>query len=178
MYLLIAGLRRRRVDLLRRRLDVVEVLGEVGGQVYTGPPKTRAGRRSVSLPRSIAAELAEHMSIYTPAGADALVFGGAHGGPLRRNAFRRRVWQPAVAAAGLDPLRVHDLRHTAVALWIESAANLAEIARRAGHTSPAFTISRYGHLFPDADERLADRLDVLAAGARPATSGQVRELPT
>ncbi len=32
--------------------------------------------------------------------------------------FRRRFWLPAVKAAGLDGLRVHDLRHTAVALLI------------------------------------------------------------
>ena len=33
-------------------------------------------------------------------------------------AFRARVWRPATRAAGLDGLRIHDLRHTAVALWI------------------------------------------------------------
>ena len=70
--------------------------------------------------------------------------------------FRRRVWRPATRAAGLDGLRIHDLRHTAVALWIAAGANPKEVAARAGHTSVSFTLDRYGHLYPEADtERCA-----------------------
>jgi hypothetical protein len=34
-----------------------------------------------------------------------------------------------------------------------------EIARRAGHSSVAFTLDRYGHLFPEADTMAATKLD-------------------
>jgi hypothetical protein len=54
------------------------------------------------------------------------------GGPLRLPAFRGRAWRPAVIAAGLDGLRIHDLRHTAVALWIAAGANPKEVSARAG----------------------------------------------
>jgi integrase len=50
-----------------------------------------------------------------------------------RLAFRARVWRLAVLAAGLDGLRIHDLRHTAVALWIAAGAN-KEVSARAGHS--------------------------------------------
>jgi site-specific recombinase XerD len=66
-------------------------------------------------------------------------------------------------AAELDGLRIHDLRHTAVALWIAAGANPKEVAARAGHTSVSFTLDRYGHLYPDADQALRDRLDALHA---------------
>jgi integrase len=46
-------------------------------------------------------------------------------------------------AAGLDGLRIHDLRHTAVALWIAAGANPKEVAARAGHASVSFTLDRY-----------------------------------
>lgn len=46
------GLRAARVDLLRRRIEVAEILVEVRGHISFGPPKTRAGQRSVPLPRS------------------------------------------------------------------------------------------------------------------------------
>jgi hypothetical protein len=36
---------------------------------------------------------------------------------------------------------------------------------RAGHTSVSFTLDRYGHLYPQADTRLRDRLDTLHATA-------------
>ena len=55
------------------------------------------------------------------------------------------------------------LRHTAVALWIAAGAGPKEVAARAGHTSVSFTLDRYGHLYPDADQALRDRLDALHA---------------
>ncbi|MGH8904511.1 MAG: hypothetical protein ACRDYA_23220 [Egibacteraceae bacterium] len=85
----------------------------------------------------------------------------AEGGPLRRSNFRHKVWLPAVRALGFDGLRIHDLRHTAVALWIVAGANLLEVKRRAGHERSSFRMGRYGHLFLNADEDLARRLDEL-----------------
>jgi integrase len=45
-------------------------------------------------------------------------------------------------AAGLDWLRIHDLRQTAVALWIAAGANPKEVSARAGHPSVSFTLLR------------------------------------
>jgi integrase len=73
-------------------------------------------RRHVDMLRGVVEELANHLARYTGPGADAFVFPAPLGGPLRATAFRSRVWRPAVEAAGLDGLRIHDLRHTAVAL--------------------------------------------------------------
>jgi integrase len=100
---------------------VAEIMVEVRGRLYTGPPKTRAGRRTVGLPRVVMEELAAHLAPVGP--ADAYVFTADKGGVLRASNFRTKVWLPAVRAAGLAPLRPHDLRHTAVALWIAAGAN-------------------------------------------------------
>jgi integrase len=172
----LAGLRRRRVDLLRGTVDVAEIVVEVRGELYVGPPKTRAGRRKVGLPRSVVAELAANLG---PVGdPDAYVFTANKGGVLRPSNFRVKVWLPAVRAAGLSPLRPHDLRHTAVALWIAAGANPKEVSVRAGHTSVAFTLDRYGHLFPGHDDELRDRLDAMhATGLERAAGGTVVELP-
>jgi integrase len=88
---------------------------------------------------------------------------------LRLAGFRHRIWRPATKAARLD-VRIHDLRHTAVALWIAAGANPKEVAARAGHTSVSFTLDRYGHLYPDADQALRDRLDALHALAQTRAS--------
>jgi integrase len=65
-----------------------------------------------------------------------------------------------------EPLpRVHDLRHSAVALAIASGAHPKEIQARVGHSSITVTLDRYGHLFPSLDERLAERLDAVAGAA-------------
>jgi integrase len=104
------------------------------------------------------------------------VFTAPQGGPLRVTGFRARVWRPATRAAGLDGLRIHDLRHTAVALWIAAGANPKEVAARAGHASVSFTLDRYGHLYPEADTALRDRLDALYGTAQPAPASTVVHL--
>jgi integrase len=71
----------------------------------------------------------------------------------------------AVVAANLDGLRIHDLRHTAVALWIAAGASPKEVAQRAGHISVSFVLDRYGHLFPEADTTLRSQLDDLFRAA-------------
>jgi integrase len=55
----------------------------------------------------------------------------------------------------------HDLRHTAVALWIAAGASPKEVAARAGHTSVKTVLDVYGHLYAEADVRLRDRLDAM-----------------
>jgi hypothetical protein len=44
-------------------------------------------------------------------------------------------------------------------LWIAAGAGPKEVATRAGHMSVSFTLDRYGHLYPEADRALRDRLD-------------------
>jgi integrase len=153
------GFSRGRVDLDQGIVEVVEIVTEVSGYLHVGPPKTRAGYRRVGLPRVVVEALAEQLAC--PGSADDLVFVGPQGGTLRLATFRHRIWRPATRVAGLDGLRIHDLRHTAVALWIAAGANPKEVAARAGHTSVSFTLDRYGHLYPDADQALRDRLDAL-----------------
>jgi integrase len=160
----LAGLRRRRVDLLRGTVEVAEIITEVGGRLHVGPPKTRASRRMIGLPRFVVRELEAQLASKTD--PDSYVFTAPRGGPLRIIAFRNRVWRPAAKAAGLEGLRIHDLRHTAVALWIAAGASPKEVATRAGHTSVSFTLDRYGHLYPEADTALRERLDALHATAQ------------
>ncbi len=156
------ALRRERVDVLHARVEVTETVVEVQGRHHFGPPKTRAGRRAVPLPRFVAEELGAHLEGVAEGG---LVFPAPQSGPVRASLFRRRFWTPAVEAAGLAPLRLHDLRHTAVAFWIAAGASSTEIAARAGHTSVVTVLDRYGHLLPGAAERVDDALDVMARDA-------------
>jgi integrase len=99
------------------------------GHLYLGPPKTTAGRRRVGLPRDVVEALHEHLAGRSIE-PDGFVFALSNGGPLRTANFRTRVWCPATRAAGLEGLRIHDLRYTAVALWIAAGAGPKEVATR------------------------------------------------
>lgn len=159
------ALRRSRVDLLHRNVEVVATLYEVGGVLVENPPKTKAGRRSVPLPRVVLDALDAHVAI-VPGGPDDFLFQAPQGGPVRAASWRHRFWTPAVARAGLSPLGVHGLRHSAVAFWISVGASPTEIARRAGHSSVVTVLDRYGHLLPGSGEQVTDALDALARDGR------------
>ncbi|MBA3303412.1 MAG: site-specific integrase, partial [Acidimicrobiia bacterium] len=89
--------------------------------------------------RLVADELASHFETYGVA-RDGLVFTAPQGGPVRPTLWRRRVWLPALERAGLEGLRLHDLRHTAVAFWIAAGAHVGTIQSLAGHTSAAVVL--------------------------------------
>jgi integrase len=157
----LAGLRRGRVDTTRGIVTVLEIATDVSGRLVFGPPKTRAARRTVGLPAPVAEELERHLATYAQPDPDALVFTAAKGSALRATNFRRRIWRPTVRAAEFDGLRIHDLRHTAVALWIAAGASPKEVARRAGHTSVKTVLDVYGHLYDEADVALRERLEAM-----------------
>ena len=154
------GLRWGRVDLLRGRVEVAETLVNIAGSISFGPPKTKAAFRTVAIPRFVGEELSLLGS--QPFDPGELVFKSPDGLPIRATLFRRRFWAPAVKAAGLDPLRIHDLRHTAVSLWIAEGANPKHVAVMAGHTSVSVVLDRYGHLYPQGDDELIRRLEARA----------------
>jgi integrase len=115
------------LDLNSGRLRAANNFVEVAGQLHEGPPKTKAGRRTMTLPPSVVNDIRLHV---VRNGASPYLFTARNGTLLHSETWRSCTWGPAVAATGVDPL---------------------EIARRAGHSSVSFTYVRYGHLFPEID---------------------------
>lgn len=96
------------------------------GELVLGPPKSRAGRRIVGIPSSIIPALREHLSVFAGPGADALLFPGAKGGPLRRGNFNKMSAWPHAAIIYQHEARGADLAITsAIDAHIE-AANASE----------------------------------------------------
>jgi integrase len=160
----LGALRGRRVDLRRGTVEVVDNLALDNGTPVIGPVKTKASRRRIPLPRQTVTALGDHLDEFG-VGPDDFVFTSAQGHLLRAYQFRRRYFHPAVASVGLGPLRPHDLRHSAISLWIASGANPKVVQVKAGHSSIKITYDRYGHLFPDYDDRTTRHLEQLWAEA-------------
>lgn len=153
------ALRRRHVDLMRRRLFVEDSLAEISGRFVFGPTKTHAVR-SVPLPPNLAATLQQHLDEHVGPDADALLFTGPKGGPLRYRYFYMNLWRPVLDDLGLPAAGLHALRHSAAARMVAAGAAPKAIQKVLGHRSVAFTLTVYGHMF-DADlDDLAARLDV------------------
>ncbi|WP_433890890.1 tyrosine-type recombinase/integrase [Streptomyces sp. CA-111067] len=102
-------------------------------------------------------ELKPHVEGRDP---DELLFTGPQGGALRASNFVRRVFDPAVQAAGLGNLRVtpHKLRHTAASLAIASGADVNVVQTMLGHKSATMTLDVYGHLFPDRLDEVSKKM--------------------
>ena len=60
---------------------------------------------------------------------------------------------------------------------IAAGANPKEVAARAGHTSVSFTLDRYGHLYPESDAALRDRLDAIYSAGQLNQGADVVEFP-
>ena len=82
---------------------------------------------------------------------------------MRLHNVRRRWWCRAVtdsgAPAGLCP---HELRQSAASMAISAGASIKAVQKMLGHKSATLTLDRYGHLYPDELQSVADRLDSLA----------------
>jgi integrase len=114
----------------------------------------KSGRaREIELFGPVAQELAELFLAEGRPPLQSLVFHGSKGGHLRRQNFRRRVWLPALTAAGIPGFRPYDLRHTCATLMIYEGRTINEVAEHLGHADPGFTARTYAHVFRDARDR-------------------------
>jgi len=156
-----AALTRSSYDPLRRRLRIRDSLTEVAGKLERTPTKTHA-ERSVPLPSTLATELTHHLAARVGTADNAPIFTSPTGKLLRHGAFYRRIWLPTLERLGLPRLGLHVLRHSAAARMISAGATPKSVQAVLGHSSAAFTLTVYGHVF-DADlDGLARRLDELA----------------
>jgi integrase len=156
------GLRVYDVDFLRRQLHVEQQVKIVRSQLELDRPK--GGKtRTVPLPDTVAAELAEHVRRH-PAEGDDLVFTSREGKPINRNHFNPYTWKPALEAAGVESTRangMHALRHFYASVLIDAGESVRAVADYLGHADPGFTLRVYAHLFPASEDRARRAVDRL-----------------
>ena len=158
------------VDFENRVIRVVQRTDE---RNKFGPPKSRAGRRSIPMSPRLVRELKE-WKLRCPKNLHSLVFPSPEGNVWSyANIMNRRFW-PLQIAAGvtvevLDPddglpiwddnlvaqvdakYSLHALRHGCASLWIKEGVDLKRLKTWMGHSSIQTTIDLYGHLMKDAD---------------------------
>lgn len=156
----VTALRRMDIDLARGPVSVRQAFTEVRGQgMMLGPPKSRAGLRTVGLPNGILTELRDHLAQFVSPEPTALVFTGPKGAPIRRSNFNPLVgWLEAVEAIGEPGLHFHDLRHTGNTLAAATGVSTRDLMARMGHDSMNAAII-YQHATREADRVIADGLD-------------------
>lgn len=153
-------LRRHDVDLDTGSVRVDRGVTRVGSEFVVGPPKSEAGRRSVSIPPHLVEVASEHLRRHTGTQPDALLFPSRSGGHLTASTLHK-LWSRARAEAGREDLRFHDLRHTGATLAAATGATLADLMKRLGH-STAGAAMIYQHAASDRDRAIAEALSGFA----------------
>jgi integrase len=162
----LAALRRAAVDADAGTVTVRASAGQVAGRGWvTGPPKSAAGRRTLTVPAAVLPDVRDHLQRFAQPGPEGLVLTGERGGPLRSSSFNARVLRPAAARLGLADVHAHDLRHTGNTLAAASGASLADLMARMGHASTEAAL-RYQHATRAQDAALADHLSRLVERER------------
>jgi integrase len=152
------------VDLDAARLTIERALEQTAAYgIRIKPPKTRHGRRTISLPAHAVAELRQHWREQQEqrlaaglgkAPDSAPVFATIAGGYMNQGTITRQ-WGDQMAAIGMPDVTLHSLRHTHASMLISAGVDVLTVSRRLGHGSPKVTLEVYGHLVHGSDDRAA-----------------------
>jgi integrase len=168
----ILALRWKDLDLDGATMRIDRSLEQTKQGLRFKAPKTKHGRRTVTLPAFAVEALRSHrkrvleLRIALGIGkldGEALVFCRPDGGPLPPNDLSRD-WRRFVKARRLPLVAFHSLRHSHVSALISSNVDLLTISRRIGHASPVITLRVYAHLFKNNDAAAADAIEAALKG--------------
>jgi integrase len=155
------------VDLAAGVIQVREGMDDVVGVI---PPKSARGIRETPVPPALADYLTEHKASTGRSGDD-LVFGSSASRPFTPSNVRRKAeaawrrWNLAETERAesedrkptlLDPVTLHELRHSWVSHLAAAGFTLEEAAVFAGHSAVSMT-ERYRHVFPGTASAAAER---------------------
>lgn len=150
----IAGLEIRHFNALLSPpcLIVEQGLHESRGGLEVTPPKSAAARRTILLTSEQAAVISRHIETTGRTGADTNdpLFVSPRGRHLIYTNFRPRIWVPAVKRAGLEGLRIHDLRKTAITNLLQAGLDPKTITVLVGHEDLRTTLQHYAKTTPQS----------------------------
>ena len=155
------------VDLEAGTITIVRSLEQTKAGLRFKAPKTRNGRRVVSLPPIAVDALRSHrrgqLELRMALGQgklppNALVFSAFDESPIPPNNLSRD-WHRFVLARKLPPISFHGLRHSHVSALIAGGVDVLTVSRRIGHASPVVTMRIYAHLFSETDKTAAKAIE-------------------
>jgi integrase len=160
----ILALRWNRIDLDGKTIAVREALEWTKAHgIRPKAPKSRAGRRDITLPDILVDALREHrkaaLELRMQLGLgrlpdDALLFANLAGEPLQPSNVSSE-WGEIASRIGMPEITFHALRHTHASQLIAAGVDIATISKRLGHARPSVTLAIYAHMFTSDDGKAA-----------------------
>ncbi|MCR5791346.1 MAG: site-specific integrase [Lachnospiraceae bacterium] len=155
-------------DILQgKEISINKNYVKIKGGYVIQTPKTERGKRTISIPDFLYDEIEEYISnLYGIQKEDRIFY-------FTKAALENNI-KTGAKRAGLPEIRLHDLRHSNVAMLIEMGVDIMEIARRLGHESVKTTWDTYAHLYPNKDRAVADRLHTLHEEAKYSADSEIK----
>lgn len=144
----------RDLNLDAGTLSVSKSFQLIDGEEIITEPKTQKSRRVVPVPSKLAEEIRTYMATLYDVGPDDRLF------PFTKHYFRRELLK-ASKAAGVESIRLHDLRHSHASLLIHLGCPILLVSERLGHDDVQTTLRTYGHLYPSTVPEAVKKLDDL-----------------
>lgn len=140
------------IDLEKHTISITKSYQRLGKKDVVTEPKTPKSRRVIHIPEFLVADIQDYISsVYEIKDTDRLF-------PFTKY-FLEHEMKRGVKASGVKKIRIHDLRHSHASLLVELGFSPLEIAERLGHEKIETTLNTYSHLYPNKQQRLADRLE-------------------
>jgi integrase len=168
------ALRWEDIDLQRGVLSVRHSLEEINGKLRLKEPKSKSGKRQVTLSSPAIKALKDHKAMIEAESLPACdtVFQATEGGFLRKSNFERRVWKKYRDAAGIsDSVTFHSLRHTHATILLGADTNPKIVQERLGHSSIQLTMDTYSHIVQTMQQDVAAKLDHITIKPRSENNG-------
>ena len=110
--------------------------------------------------------LARYLQLHPPSEKpDRWLFLGQGTQPPHQNTIGHR-WRSTRKTAGLEAIKLHDLRHFCASGRIAAGCDAVTVRRTFGHTKASTTLSLYSRLWPKAEDRTHNETE----GARRAVA--------
>lgn len=149
------GLKWKDIDFSSRTLNVVQQNAEVRGKVVEKAPKTKGSQRPIPLDDACLDALQERRRIAFREGflgENDWVFPGKEGQAIARSTFSRRTWAMVLKKAGVEYRGMHQCRHTAATIMLNSKVSPGVVAKILGHSKPSTTLNIYARYIREAGE--------------------------
>lgn len=154
-----------------------------GGGLVIMEPKSRAGRRTISLPANLVSSLRDHRraqleerlaagEMWEPGPHGGWVFATAVGRPLQSRRDWGE-WKEILRIAGVPDARLHDARHSAATYLLVQGVDPRTVMGILGWSQLSLT-ARYQHVVPELKQEAAARMDSLLWDDGPTTHGKSR----
>ena len=171
------GLRWCDVDLEAKTVSVNQGLVRTKAGLVFQPPKTKQGKRTISIPVDVAGVLKFHQKRQENQQEEAgsawvgkmvflnkdkpedndLVFTNAIGKPIDPRALTRH-FERLLARAGLPKISFHGLRHTFATLSLQQGVDMRTTSENLGHFDPGFTLSVYSGVTARMKQDATDKI--------------------